>query len=145
MNGDGTVYARRLRKCFGNRVVLDSIDLDVACGEICCIIGPAARANPPLLRCINGLERSTAGSCRSTARTSASSRPTTPTTPCGRKEVAEQRTRIGMVFQQFNLFPNMTARENVMSGPVLVKGADEEGRRGAGGRTARQRRPGRAR
>ena len=56
MNGDGTVYARRLRKCYGDRVVLGSIDLDVKCGEIVCIIGPSGSGKSTLLRCIDGLE-----------------------------------------------------------------------------------------
>jgi polar amino acid transport system ATP-binding protein len=50
MSGDGTVYARGLRKSFGDRVVLDSIDLDVACGEIVCIIGPSGSGKSTLLR-----------------------------------------------------------------------------------------------
>ena len=56
MNGDGTVHARGLRKSFGDRVVLDSIDLDVACGEIVCIIGPSGSGKSTLLRCVDGLE-----------------------------------------------------------------------------------------
>src|SRR5829696_3880619 len=55
-NGGGTVYARGLRKCFGDRVVLDRIDLDVKCGEIVCIIGPSGSGKSTLLRCIDGLE-----------------------------------------------------------------------------------------
>ena len=56
MNGDGTVYARGLRKSFGDRVVLDSIDLDVDCGEIVCIIGPSGSGKSTLPRCVDGLE-----------------------------------------------------------------------------------------
>jgi polar amino acid transport system ATP-binding protein len=122
MNGDGTVYARGLRKCFGQRVVLDTIDLDVKCGEIVCIIGPSGSGKSTLLRCVNGLEEIDRGVLRVNGEDLGFRETETAYQALGRKEIAAQRTRIGMVFQQFNLFPNMTALENVMSGPVLVKG-----------------------
>ena len=104
-------------------MVLGSIDLDVKSGEIVCIIGPSGSGKSTLLRCVDGLEEVDRGVLRVNGEdlgfveTESAYRARDP------KEVAIQRTRIGMVFQQFNLFPNMTARENVMSGPVLVKGA----------------------
>ena len=122
MNGDGTVYARRLRKCYGDRVVLGSIDLDVKCGEIVCIIGPSGSGKSTLLRCVDGLEEVDRGVLRVNGEDLGFVETDAAYRARNRKEVAMQRTRIGMVFQQFNLFPNMTARENVMSGPVLVKG-----------------------
>jgi polar amino acid transport system ATP-binding protein len=122
MNGDGTVYARRLRKSYGDRVVLDSIDLDVTCGEIVCIIGPSGSGKSTLLRCIDGLEEVDRGVLRVNGEDLGFVETENAFRALDPKEVAMQRTRIGMVFQQFNLFPNMTARENVMSGPVLVKG-----------------------
>ena len=131
MNGDGTVHARRLRKSYGNRVVLDSIDLDVKSGEIICIIGPSGSGKSTLLRCINGLEEVDRGVLQVNGQDLGFIETDTAYRARGRKEVATQRTRMGMVFQPFNLFPNMTARENVMAGPVLVKGAAS--RRGAGG------------
>jgi polar amino acid transport system ATP-binding protein len=123
MNGDGTVFARGLRKSYGDRVVLDSIDLDVACGEIVCLIGPSGSGKSTLLRCIDGLEEVDCGVLRINGEDLGFEETPTAYRALSRKEVAAQRTRIGMVFQAFNLFPNMTARENVMSGPVLVKGA----------------------
>ena len=123
MNGDGTVSARGLRKSYGDRVVLDSIDLDVACGEIICLIGPSGSGKSTLLRCIDGLEEVDRGVLRINGEDLGFKETPTAYRALSRKEVAAQRTRIGMVFQAFNLFPNMTARENVMSGPVLVKGA----------------------
>ncbi|WP_129784063.1 amino acid ABC transporter ATP-binding protein [Promicromonospora panici] len=122
MNGDGTVYARRLRKCYGDRVVLGSIDLDVRSGEIVCIIGPSGSGKSTLLRCIDGLEEVDRGILRVNGEDLGFVETDTAYRALSRKEMAMQRTRIGMVFQQFNLFPNMTARENVMAGPVLVKG-----------------------
>src|SRR5918992_2508292 len=123
MNGDGTVFARGLRKSFGDRVVLDSIDLDVACGQIICVIGPSGSGKSTLLRCVNGLEEVDRGVLRVNGEDLGFRETATTYRARKRKEVAAQRSRIGMVFQSFNLFPNMTAQENVMSGPVLVKGA----------------------
>ena len=123
MNGDGTVFARGLRKSFGERVVLDSIDLDVACGEIVCIIGPSGSGKSTLLRCVDGLEEIDRGVLRVNGEDLGFRETPAAYQALGRKQLAAQRTRIGMVFQAFNLFPNMTARENVMSGPVLVKRA----------------------
>jgi polar amino acid transport system ATP-binding protein len=122
MNGDGTVFARGLRKSFGDRVVLDRIDLDVKCGEIVCIIGPSGSGKSTLLRCVNGLEEIDRGILRVNGQDLGFRETEDAYHALPRKQLAAQRTRIGMVFQQFNLFPNMTARENVMSGPVLVKG-----------------------
>jgi polar amino acid transport system ATP-binding protein len=118
----GTVFARDLRKCFGDRVVLDQIDLDVKCGEIVCLIGPSGSGKSTLLRCIDGLEEIDRGVLKVNGEDLGFRETENAYYALGRKDVAAQRTRIGMVFQQFNLFPNMTARENVMSGPVLVKG-----------------------
>jgi polar amino acid transport system ATP-binding protein len=125
VNGDGTVYARKLRKCFGDRVVLDSIDLDVRCGEIVCLIGPSGSGKSTLLRCIDGLEEIDRGILRVNGEDLGFRETDRGYQPLKRQEVAAQRTRIGMVFQQFNLFPNMTAKENIMSGPVLVKGVSK--------------------
>jgi len=125
MNGDGTVYARKLRKCFGDRVVLDSIDLDVRCGEIVCLIGPSGSGKSTLLRCIDGLEEIDRGILRVNGEDLGFRETDHGYLALTRQEVAAQRTRIGMVFQQFNLFPNMTAMENIMSGPVLVKGVSK--------------------
>ena len=121
MNGDGTIHARQIRKCFGRRVVLDGIDLDVASGEIVCLIGPSGSGKSTLLRCVNGLEEVDRGVLRVNGEVLGFRETPTAYHALSRRAVALQRTRIGMVFQQFNLFPNMTARENVMSGPVLVK------------------------
>jgi polar amino acid transport system ATP-binding protein len=121
MNGDGTVFARGLRKSYGDRVVLDDIDLDVTCGEIVCVIGPSGSGKSTLLRCVDGLEEVDRGVLRVNGEDLGFQETSTAYRALGRKDAAAQRTRIGMVFQSFNLFPNMTARENVMSGPVLVK------------------------
>ncbi len=121
MSDDGTIFARGLRKSFGSKNVLHDINLEIASGEICCIIGPSGSGKSTLLRCMNGLESVESGVLRVNGEHLGYYETDTALHALSRTKVAEQRTKIGMVFQQFNLFPNMTARENVMAGPVLVK------------------------
>jgi polar amino acid transport system ATP-binding protein len=126
MTADGTIHARGIRKSFGPKTVLQGIDLDIASGEVCCIIGPSGSGKSTLLRCINGLETVDTGVLKVNGENLGYCETATAYHALSPKEVARQRTRIGMVFQQFNLFPNMTAQENVMAGPVLVKGHDRK-------------------
>ena len=126
MNADGTIHARRIRKSFGPKTVLHDIDLDIASGEICCIIGPSGSGKSTVLRCINGLETVDSGVLKVNGEDFGYYETDTAYHALPPKKLAEQRTRVGMVFQQFNLFPNMTANENIMSGPVLVKGQDKK-------------------
>ena len=126
MSADGTIHARAIRKSFGPKLVLKDVDLDIASGEICCIIGPSGSGKSTLLRCINGLETVDSGVLKVNGEDLGYYESETAYQALSKKEIAQQRTRIGMVFQQFNLFPNMTARENIMAGPVLVKGADRK-------------------
>ncbi|MFF2298386.1 amino acid ABC transporter ATP-binding protein [Arthrobacter sp. NPDC058127] len=126
MSNDGTIHARRIRKSFGYKTVLQNIDLDIACGEVCCIIGPSGSGKSTLLRCINGLETVDSGVLKVNGEDFGYFETDTAYHALSPKKLAEQRTRVGMVFQQFNLFPNMTARENVMAGPVLVKHGDKK-------------------
>ena len=126
MSNDGTIHARGIRKSFGPKTVLQDIDLDIASGEVCCIIGPSGSGKSTLLRCINGLETVDSGVLKVNGDDFGYYETDTAYHALSPKKLAQQRTRVGMVFQQFNLFPNMTARENVMAGPVLVKGADKK-------------------
>ena len=126
MSTAGTIQARRIRKSFGPKTVLKNVDLDIASGEICCIIGPSGSGKSTLLRCINGLETVDSGVLKVNGEDFGYYETDTAYHALPPKKLAQQRTRVGMVFQSFNLFPNMTARENVMSGPVLVKGADKK-------------------
>ncbi|MGM7778854.1 amino acid ABC transporter ATP-binding protein [Arthrobacter sp. KNU-44] len=126
MTTDGTIHARRIKKSFGYKTVLQDIDLDIACGEVCCIIGPSGSGKSTLLRCINGLETVDSGVLKVNGEDFGYYETDTAYHALSPKKLAEQRTRVGMVFQQFNLFPNMTARENVMAGPVLVKHGDKK-------------------
>jgi len=126
MSADGTILAQKIRKSFGPKTVLKDIDLEIACGEICCIIGPSGSGKSTILRCINGLETVDSGVLKVNGEDFGYYETDKAYHALPPKRLAQQRTRVGMVFQSFNLFPNMTARENVMSGPVLVKRADKK-------------------
>ncbi|PRB43360.1 ectoine/hydroxyectoine ABC transporter ATP-binding protein EhuA [Arthrobacter sp. MYb23] len=126
MNADGTIQAQKIRKSFGPKTVLKDVDLTIASGEICCIIGPSGSGKSTLLRCINGLETVDSGILKVNGEDFGYYETDTAYHALPPKKLAQQRTRVGMVFQSFNLFPNMTARENVMAGPVLVKRADKK-------------------
>jgi polar amino acid transport system ATP-binding protein len=126
MSADGTILAQKIRKSFGPKTVLKDIDLEIASGEICCIIGPSGSGKSTILRCINGLETVDSGVLKVNGEDFGYYETDNAYHALPPKKLAEQRTRVGMVFQSFNLFPNMTAQENVMSGPVLVKGASKK-------------------
>ncbi|GAB2832542.1 amino acid ABC transporter ATP-binding protein [Lentzea nigeriaca] len=121
MKADGTIVARQLHKSFGSHEVLRGIDLSVAAGEISCIIGPSGSGKSTLLRCVNGLETVDRGVLRVNGEDFGYVETDNAYHAVRPQRLAEQRSHIGMVFQQFNLFPNMTAEDNVISGPVLVK------------------------
>ena len=100
---DPVVRLRALRKSFGSHEVLAGIDLEVERGEVVCVIGPSGSGKSTLLRCINLLEEPTSGSVSVLGHEL-----TDP--DC---DIDAVRTRIGMVFQQFNLFPHMSVLDNV--------------------------------
>jgi polar amino acid transport system ATP-binding protein len=100
---DYVVNVTGLNKSFGSNHVLRGIDLHVQRGEVVCIIGPSGSGKSTLLRCVNMLEKPTGGSIVVLGRELTH-------IDC---DIDEARTKIGMVFQQFNLFPHMTALENI--------------------------------
>ena len=107
-----------LRKSYGAVEAVRGVSLEVERGEVVVVIGPSGCGKSTFLRCINLLEEPQAGTLRvGNRRIDFGSR---NSMPHGR-ELARFRSRIGMVFQQFDLFPHMTALQNVMSGPVIVK------------------------
>jgi polar amino acid transport system ATP-binding protein len=109
------VSVKGLFKSFGSLDVLKGIDLDVAEGEVLCIIGPSGSGKSTFLRCLNLLEKPNAGSIQIEG-----------------VELLDQHTninrvrqRIGMVFQQFNLFQHLTVKKNIMLAPVDLKVLDK--------------------
>ncbi|HEX2025222.1 MAG TPA: amino acid ABC transporter ATP-binding protein [Actinomycetota bacterium] len=127
MGDDGSlVRLERLHKSFGPLEVLRGIDLDVSAGEVVVIFGRSGSGKSTLLRCINWLEEPTGGSVEVDGiRLEPGHR-----TRDKREQIRQVRMRCGMVFQDFNLFPHMTAVENVMEGPVTVRGVDRTTARG---------------
>jgi polar amino acid transport system ATP-binding protein len=112
------IRVRGLHKYFGALHVIKGVDLDVMAGEVVTIIGPSGGGKSTFLRCINFLEEPSAGTIEVDnveikAREPAGDK---------RKHIREIRKKAGMVFQQFNLFPHMTALQNVIEAPVTVKG-----------------------
>ena len=104
------VSIKDLHKSFGELEVLKGVSMDVMKGEVVCIIGPSGSGKSTLIRCINGLTDIQSGSI----------------TVEGQKVndpdlvMLELRKKVGMVFQQYNLFPHKTALQNVMMAPILV-------------------------
>ncbi|TGN65157.1 amino acid ABC transporter ATP-binding protein [Nocardioides eburneiflavus] len=123
MNAEGTIVGRKLCKSFGSNHVLRGIDFEVEAGEISCIIGPSGSGKSTLLRCLNGLETLDRGVLKVNGEHFGYVEHPHAFHALSARRLARQRTRIGMVFQQFNLFPNLTALDNVMVGPVQVKKA----------------------
>ncbi|QYN40940.1 amino acid ABC transporter ATP-binding protein [Pseudonocardia sp. DSM 110487] len=115
------VEAADVHKRFGRVEVLRGIDLTVQPGEVACIIGPSGSGKSTFLRCINHLERIDAGQMRVNGELVGYREAGGKLYELRESEVARQRRDIGMVFQRFNLFPHMTAAENVMEAPRTVR------------------------
>ncbi len=125
MSGSDTtplVRVRGLTKSFGSNQVLKGVDLDVMKGQVVSVIGASGSGKTTLLRCVNLLETYDGGSIEvdgvEVGYTDANGR----RRPRGERELARIRADIGMVFQLFNLFPHLTARDNVVLGLRKVRG-----------------------
>ncbi|GAB3684044.1 amino acid ABC transporter ATP-binding protein [Salinisphaera aquimarina] len=106
------IEIRDLHKRFGDTEVLKGIDASISQGEVVCLIGASGSGKSTLLRCVNGLENYEAGEIRVDGiRVNRDDR-----------SIRDVRLAVSMVFQRFNLFPNRTVIENVIEGPVYVKG-----------------------
>ncbi|MDK1476489.1 amino acid ABC transporter ATP-binding protein [Streptomyces sp. 549] len=115
------VKAESVHKSFGPVEVLKGIDLEVAPREVFCLVGPSGSGKSTFLRCINHLEQVNAGRLYVDGTLVGYRQKGDKLYELKDREVAAQRKDIGMVFQRFNLFPHMTALENVMEAPIQVK------------------------
>ncbi len=118
------VLAEGVHKRFGALEVLRGINLAVAPGEVMCLLGPSGSGKSTFLRCINHLEKVTAGRIYVDGTLVGYEERNDRLYELPEREVSRRRAEIGMVFQHFNLFPHLTAFNNVMLAPVLVKGED---------------------
>ena len=113
--------ARRVRKRFGKVEVLKGITLSVAKGEVMCLLGPSGSGKSTFLRCINHLERIDGGRINFDGELIGYTQRKGALHEMTPREVARQRRGIGMVFQRFNLFPHLTALENVTAAPIGIR------------------------
>jgi polar amino acid transport system ATP-binding protein len=114
------VHVRGLAKSFGAHRVLDGVDLDVAAGEVVVVLGPSGSGKSTMLRCINHLERPDDGFVQVDGELIGYRYGAGKLHELRPGAVTRQRSRIGMVFQQFNLFPHRTVRENIVEAPIAV-------------------------
>jgi polar amino acid transport system ATP-binding protein len=121
-SGVPAIRAESITKTFGDLIVLRSVSLSVHPGEVVCVLGPSGSGKSTLLRCLNWLSPPTSGEIwiggerLGLQETKAGKLIALP-----EAKLRQQRSRIGMVFQAFNLWPHRTAIENVMEGPLVVR------------------------
>jgi polar amino acid transport system ATP-binding protein len=115
------VVAVELDKFFGDFQALDKVSLEIAQGEVLCIIGPSGSGKSTLLRCINQLERIDSGAIWIDDELIGFRQEGEKLYQLNDSEIARQRLSSGMVFQRFNLFAHMTVLENIIEGPVTVQ------------------------
>jgi polar amino acid transport system ATP-binding protein len=119
---DVMVKAEAVHKRFGRLEVLKGINLEVQRGDVMCLLGPSGSGKSTLLRCINHLEKINSGRLTVDGELVGYREQGEKLHELHEREVSAARSRIGMVFQQFNLFPHMTALENVTLAPTRVLG-----------------------
>ena len=111
----GLVVLKNVRKSFGSNLVLDDIDLSISTGEAVVVAGPSGSGKSTMLRCVNALETIDSGEIWFDGLS----------IPDAGKDIYKIRADIGMVFQQFNLFPHKTVLQNITLGPTEVKGLSD--------------------
>jgi ABC-type polar amino acid transport system ATPase subunit len=125
LDSDPVLLVRGACKSFGSNQVLDCVDLEVGRGEVVVIIGPSGSGKTTLLRSLNGLEHLDEG----TVTVHGATIPPgghNPRSRARRAAIQQARARVGMVFQQYNLFPHMTVLDNVTEAPIHVHGLSRQ-------------------
>lgn len=115
---------RDVHKFFGQNEVLRGIDLDVAAGEVLCVLGPSGSGKSTLLRAINHLEPLDRGTVHLGEELIGYQEVRGRLVELPDRKLSRQRARLGMVFQSFNLFPHMTVLQNVVEAPIRVRSED---------------------
>jgi polar amino acid transport system ATP-binding protein len=124
-NGGPMVKAEGVHKRFGRLEVLKGIWLEVQPGEVMCILGPSGSGKTTFIRCINHLEKIDSGRLWVDGELVGYRQVGDKIHELREADVARKRAEIGMVFQRFNLFPHMTALQNVIEAPIRVKGVSK--------------------
>jgi polar amino acid transport system ATP-binding protein len=119
---DIVMQAENVQKNFGRLEVLKGVSLEVTKGETICIIGPSGSGKTTFIRCINHLEKIDGGRITVNGHLIGYRQKNGKLVEDSEASIAKQRTQIGMVFQRFNLFPHMTALENIIEAPTRVVG-----------------------
>ncbi|MGD9713240.1 MAG: amino acid ABC transporter ATP-binding protein [Thermomicrobiales bacterium] len=120
------VSIRDVHKQFGSLEVLRGVSMDVQSGEVVCVIGPSGSGKTTLLRCINFLEKYQSGRILVDGQLVGYREKNGKLSPAPEREIARVRAETAMVFQQFNLFPHMTALRNITFGPMKVRKVDKQ-------------------
>ncbi|WP_271628639.1 amino acid ABC transporter ATP-binding protein [Caldicellulosiruptor sp. DIB 104C] len=120
------IIAKNIVKYFGHNLILDKVSLEVDRGEVVVIIGPSGSGKSTFLRCLNHLERINSGYIEIDGFVIEDKGLHEKHKKHSPKEIAKFCSQIGMVFQRFNLFPHMTALENVIIGPIVVNKMKKE-------------------
>jgi len=123
---DVVVRAVDVHKRFGRLEVLKGVDLEVGRGEVVCVIGPSGSGKSTFLRCVNHLEKIDSGRIEVNGHLIGYRERNGKLVEDSEKRIARQRAEIGIVFQRFNLFPHMTALENVIEAPIRVRGVPKQ-------------------
>ena len=126
---ESMIKAEGVHKRFGRNEVLKGITLDVAAGEVMCLLGPSGSGKSTFLRCINHLEKINAGRIWVDGSLVGYRQTGDVLHEIPEREVAREREQIGMVFQRFNLFGHMTAVQNLIEAPIKVRGTKPDAAR----------------
>lgn len=110
------IQVKDLKKCFGSNTVLDGVTVDIYKGDVVCVIGASGSGKSTFLRCLNLLEQPTGGQILFEGADITDKK----------ANIDKHRQKMGMVFQQFNLFPHMTVMENLTLAPIKLQGKNKD-------------------